>query len=63
MHMQPHVEPRDGEDFEPLLTAENQRVDFAALRILASWIAHRAGIDPELGASIARGFVVAQAHA
>jgi len=42
---------------------ENQHVDFEALRILATWIAQRTGIDRELGATIDRGFVVAQAHA
>ena len=61
--MHPPVEPRDAEDFEPILTSEEQHVDFAALRILAAWIAHRTRIDPELGATIDRGFVVAQAHA
>jgi len=42
---------------------QHQHIDFAALRILATWISQRAGVDAELGATIDRGFVVAQAHA
>jgi hypothetical protein len=61
--MQYLVEPRDDGDFESVVGTENQHVDFEALRILATWIAQRTGVDPELGAAIDRGFVVAQAHA
>jgi len=61
--MQFHSEPLDGTDFEPSVSVEHQHVDYAALRILATWVARRAGVDPELGASIDRAFVVAQAHA
>jgi hypothetical protein len=46
-----------------ITSTENQHIDFAALRILATWIAQRAGVDAELGTTIDRGFVVAQAHA
>jgi hypothetical protein len=62
-HMQFPVEPQDVGDFDVVASAENQHVDFAALRILATWIARRTGLDPETGATIDRGFVVAQAHA
>jgi hypothetical protein len=61
--MQFLVDPRDGGDFEPAADAENPHFDFEALRILATWIAQRTGLVPELGATIDRGFVVAQAHA
>jgi hypothetical protein len=46
-----------------ITSTENQHIDFAALRILATWISQRAGVDADLGTTIDRGFVVAQAHA
>ena len=61
--MQSLVEPYEQEELEPVVAPENQQVDFTSLRIIATWIAQRAGIDPELGAMIDRGFVVAQVHA
>jgi hypothetical protein len=61
--MQCPLEPHEGEDLASPDRADNQHVDFAALRILAQWIAQRTGMDPETGATIDRGFVVAQAHA
>jgi len=61
--MQFVVEPRDRRDPQSGAAAENQHVDFGALRILADWVVQRTGLDPELGATIDRGFVVAQAHA
>jgi hypothetical protein len=61
--MQFHSEPRDGNDYELEVSVEHPHVDYAALRILATWVARRRGVDPELGAAIDRAFVVAQAHA
>jgi hypothetical protein len=61
--MQFFVESRGDPDLEDDLRAENQQVDSAALRILAAWIAQRAGFDRGLGAPIERSFVVAQAPA
>lgn len=61
--MQFHGEPSGGGPFEPAPSFHPQHVDFVALRILATWIAQRAGVDPEIGAPIDRDFVVAQAHA
>jgi len=61
--MQFYGEPHDGSDFESASPTPHQHVDFVALRILATWIVQRAGVDPEIGAPIDRDFVVAQAHA
>jgi hypothetical protein len=61
--MQSPFEPYDDREFEPSASSENQHIDFESLRILATWIAQRAGIDPELRAQVDRRFVVAQAHA
>jgi len=60
--MQLHGEPRGGIDFEPDHLHQHQNADYVALRVLATWIAQRAGVDPEIGAPIDRDFVVAQAH-
>jgi hypothetical protein len=60
--MQLFVDPRDAPELDVLAPPENQRVDSATLRILAAWIARRDGLDPELGAIVDRGFVVAQAR-
>jgi hypothetical protein len=57
--MQLFVEPRDSGSRD---VPEDQQIDSATLRILASWIVRRAERDPELGASIERGFVMAQAR-
>lgn len=56
--MQFSVEPHGDRDLEAAQPGENQQVDTIALRILAAWIARRAGIDPALGAAIDRDFVV-----
>ena len=60
--MQLHIGPRGGRQRQTSPFVENQQIDSAALRILAAWIARRAGRDPEIGAIIDRGFVVAHAH-
>jgi hypothetical protein len=56
--MQFFVEPLDDRAREEAPPAEKQQVDSQALRILATWIARRAGRDPKLGATIHRAFVV-----
>lgn len=61
--MQLNSDPGDDDDLEFEDEPDNQHIDHGALRVLAMWIAQRAGVDPWLGAEIDRGFVVAQAHA
>jgi hypothetical protein len=61
--MQIFSEARGSAVLKAALGSEDQRVDFTALRVLATWISRRAGRDPENGAEIDRGFVVSQAHA
>ncbi len=61
--MQFSVEPHGDRAFEAIPPAENQHVDSTALRILAAWIAQRAGLEPALDATIDRDFVVVQVHA
>jgi hypothetical protein len=60
--MQLAFDSHDDGEFEAA-SAQNRQIDSAALRILATWIAERAGLDPETGATVDRGFVVAHAHA
>ena len=61
--MQLGFETRDDGAGDVITSTENQHIDCAARRILATWISQRSGVDAELGATIDRGFVVAQAHA
>jgi hypothetical protein len=60
--MQFSVEPYGDRDLEAEQPGENQQVDSAALRILAAWIARRAGRDPAIGATVDRDFVVVPSH-
>lgn len=60
--MQRDGQVHDGRDIEVVSPLPSGAIDHGVLRILAEWIAQRAGIDPEIGAPIDRDFVVAQAH-
>lgn len=60
--MQLFEDPYDVPELDAPAPPENQRIDSATLRILAAWIAQRDGLDPRLGATVDRGFVVAQAR-
>lgn len=59
--MQDSNEPHHGDVFEDS-PADDQKIDSAALRILAAWIARRSGIEQDLGSAIDHSFVVAHAH-
>lgn len=56
-------DPRASDDLGAVPLPENPLIDLESLRLLAAWIARRDGLDPALGATVERGFVVLHAHA
>lgn len=60
--MQFFNEPHRGGDFEDSPHGDDQKIDSAALRILAAWIARRSEMEQDLGSTIDHSFVVAHAH-
>lgn len=56
--MQLFHEPSDRKNLDASASHDPQLIDSVSLCILATWIARRDGLDPELGAPVDRAFLV-----